>query len=111
MTVLGDVAIGSNDALETLTGLDNLAAIAGDLVISNNASLTGDIIIGRPPQQSRTPGNDQLRSLAGLENITNYDDTNTVIINFNRNLDCTPPPALLFSVDESTDNAVNCIIN
>jgi hypothetical protein len=121
-TVLGDVTLTSNDALETLTGLDSLTTVGGELILFDNAVLSSltaltslttvaeDILIGRT-ELMQIPGNTQLGSLAGLENITNYDDANTVIISFNRNLDCTPPPILPFMVDESTGNLVNCFTN
>lgn len=116
--VQSDVAITSNDALASLTGLGNLTTIGGALIVLDNASLmsldalnletiAGDIVIGAP-RGGGIPGNRQLTSLAGLETIRNYDDSNSVQVVNNPNLDCTPPPVLPFTVDVSADNAVNC---
>jgi hypothetical protein len=115
-SIVGDVNFGSgasdgNDSLASFAGLDNLTFIGGRLTIQGNDSLTtiealanlqtvGDnISINR---------NDVLPSLAGIENIAGYDNDNLVSISENDNLDCTPPPALPFIVDTSSNNAIDC---
>ena len=85
------LTISNNNALETLAALSRLTTVAGDINIIDN----DDVVFV---------------NLSGLQNITDYDNSNTVTIQNNQFLDCTPPPTLLFLVDSSTGNAVNCAV-
>ncbi|MEM6429122.1 MAG: hypothetical protein AAF708_07765 [Deinococcota bacterium] len=106
-----DLDIIGNDALISLDGLDNLMFLGDDLFITTNDSLTnldalinlttigGDITISE---------NLILQDITGLANVASYDNvSNTVTITENENFFCTPPPP--FEVDESSDNAFDCL--
>lgn len=87
---IGGDRYGGNNALMSLAALESLTHVDGDISITRNQALT---------------------SLVGLENITNYQNINSVEIIRNASLDCTPPPVLPFVVDRSTGNLVDCVNN
>lgn len=89
LTVITRSLVIANTGLETLAGLEGLVSVGGDITIRDN---------------------DALLSLAGLENIAGYDDSNVVTVVDNNSLDCSQP-ALPFAVDVSQGNAVDCEVS
>jgi len=69
----GDLKIKSNNALTTLTGLENLTSVGGDLHIYNNdilISLTGLDSVITIGGDLKIRSNNALTSLTGLENLS-----------------------------------------
>jgi hypothetical protein len=72
-SVGGDLNINNNEALKSLSGLENIRSVGGDLVIQSDISLTdlvgldGIISVGR---DLNIQDNDALTSLKGLQGIT-----------------------------------------
>lgn len=112
ITVTGDLTLTALPSVRDFASLTSLTSVGGNLqlenldfadlsFLSNLTSVGGDITIFNNDRTSFT-------SLAGIENIADYDDDNTVIISNNGFLDCTPPPTLPFIVDVSDDNLLDC---
>jgi PKD repeat protein len=113
ITVTGDLTLTAIPGVRDFASLTSLTSVGGNLqlenldfadlsFLTNLTSVGGDITIFNNDRTSFT-------SLAGIENIMGYNDANTVTVSDNGFLDCTPPPTLPFTVDFSTNNAVDCI--
>jgi hypothetical protein len=104
--------LGNNSNLQSLEGLSSLSSIGFSFLVGDNDALTSlEELTGNLTTVGGSISifdNAVLESLAGLESITNYDDTNNVNIEDNPALDCSLTSALPFVVDTSTGNAVEC---